>query len=416
MKQIVLCLIGILFASFVSAQKINHPSLLYTPQRIQQVKQRMQNEPKLREAWEDIQKTADEALQKEDFNRLDYLSLAYLMTDNKEYANIIKEILKQAYCLKGINNQTEIIPIVTVDTVPIIESALYFDKTNFYTTDLKEADQEFKFLDINLPHVCFYDMPTYIKYLYHEIYHYIVPENREQRNIYMGQFLVSIGYEKLIMGIIECCLRKTENSEKVKEFIFPIVASIISNIYPQIHFDLKSKYKIQTKDVNSVFHTREIYKKVLFKYLQLDIQNWIEKKESKFAEILIALHEHLNKNKIVEGLEHFSYDSLRECISESDIENIEKYLTDSQIIENIGFYLETLLPQINRIFLNIVNGLKEASADIPMIEMTEMSLEEYLNLYILCQKNLLKKIVPPEQPDNKEIFRIIMLKEKSNRY
>ena len=50
MKQIVLCLIGILLASFVSAQKINHPSLLYTPQRIQQVKQRMQNEPKLREA------------------------------------------------------------------------------------------------------------------------------------------------------------------------------------------------------------------------------------------------------------------------------------------------------------------------------------------------------------------------------
>ena len=41
MKQIVLCLIGILLASFVSAQKINHPSLLYTPQRIQQVKQRM---------------------------------------------------------------------------------------------------------------------------------------------------------------------------------------------------------------------------------------------------------------------------------------------------------------------------------------------------------------------------------------
>lgn len=103
--------------------------------------------------------------------------------------------------------------------------------------------------------MCFYDMPTYIKYLYHEIYHYIVPENREQRNIYMGQFLVSIGYEKLIMGIIECCLRKTENSEKVKEFIFPIVASIISNIYPQIHFDLKSKYKIQTKDVSHASHS-----------------------------------------------------------------------------------------------------------------------------------------------------------------
>lgn len=39
---------------------------------------------------------------------------------------------------------------------------------------------------------------------------------------------------------------------------------------------------------------KEILKQAYcFKYLQLDIQNWIEKKESKFAEILIALHEHL---------------------------------------------------------------------------------------------------------------------------
>ena len=43
-----------------------------------------------------FRKPADEALQKKDFNRLDYLSLAYLMTDNKEYADVIKEILSKA--------------------------------------------------------------------------------------------------------------------------------------------------------------------------------------------------------------------------------------------------------------------------------------------------------------------------------
>ena len=48
----------------------------------------MQHEPKLQEARGDIKRTADEALQKKDFNRLDYLSLAYLMTDNKEYADV----------------------------------------------------------------------------------------------------------------------------------------------------------------------------------------------------------------------------------------------------------------------------------------------------------------------------------------
>ena len=72
MKQIILYLIGMLFTMSVYAQKIKHPSLLYTPQRIQQVKQRMQNEPELQKAWEDIKKAADEALRKKDFNRLDF--------------------------------------------------------------------------------------------------------------------------------------------------------------------------------------------------------------------------------------------------------------------------------------------------------------------------------------------------------
>ena len=98
MKQTIIAIICFLWlsSSYIQAQKINHPSLLYTPQRIQQVKQRMQNEPKLQEAWESIKQTADAALQKNDFNKLDYLALAYLMTKDKSYVNSIKEILLKA--------------------------------------------------------------------------------------------------------------------------------------------------------------------------------------------------------------------------------------------------------------------------------------------------------------------------------
>ena len=58
MKQTIIAIICFLClsSSYIQAQKINHPSLLYTPQRIQQVKQRMQNEPKLQEAWDFYQK------------------------------------------------------------------------------------------------------------------------------------------------------------------------------------------------------------------------------------------------------------------------------------------------------------------------------------------------------------------------
>ena len=57
MKQTIIAVICFLCVSslYIQAQKINHPSLLYTPQRIQQVKQRMQHEPKLQEAWGDMQ-------------------------------------------------------------------------------------------------------------------------------------------------------------------------------------------------------------------------------------------------------------------------------------------------------------------------------------------------------------------------
>ena len=92
MKQTIIAIICFLClsSSYIQAQKINHPSLLYTPQRIQQVKQRMQNEPKLQEAWESIKQTADAALQKNDFNKLDYLALAYLMTKDKKLCKFNK--------------------------------------------------------------------------------------------------------------------------------------------------------------------------------------------------------------------------------------------------------------------------------------------------------------------------------------
>ena len=40
-----------------------------------------------------IKKTADEQLQKKNLSKADYLALAYLMTDEKKYADKLKEIL-----------------------------------------------------------------------------------------------------------------------------------------------------------------------------------------------------------------------------------------------------------------------------------------------------------------------------------
>lgn len=93
MKRLI-ALIG-LIACFtcMQAQKVKHPSLLYTPERIQMAKQRVANDSRYAEYWQQIREAADSKLQKRSLNDADYLSLAYLMTGEKKYSDKIREIL-----------------------------------------------------------------------------------------------------------------------------------------------------------------------------------------------------------------------------------------------------------------------------------------------------------------------------------
>lgn len=80
MKRIVL-LAGVLCSMGMGyAQKLTHPDLLYTPERIEQVKQRIGQDEQMTSAWKEIKQTAEKELKGNSLNKADYLSLAYLMT------------------------------------------------------------------------------------------------------------------------------------------------------------------------------------------------------------------------------------------------------------------------------------------------------------------------------------------------
>lgn len=96
MKRPLLCLTTVLCFLFTHAQQIKHPALLYTPQRIEQAKQRISSDRQMSEAWNSIQKTADNLLQKTQLEKIDYLALSFLMTNDEKYSDKIKEILLDA--------------------------------------------------------------------------------------------------------------------------------------------------------------------------------------------------------------------------------------------------------------------------------------------------------------------------------
>lgn len=309
------------------------------------------------------------------------------------YMGIIKEILQTAYRLKGVNKQTEIIPIVTVDVLPIIESEMYFDKSHYVSEN--DADQDFKIVSLNLPHVTFYDVPIFILYLYHEIYHYIVPGDRERRDYVMGILLSAI-YSRNIL--YESLLRifgyKVELVGKIVSYVKPLIYDIVINQYPEVHRTITCFNGCKRKkDTDTVLLIAEVYKDKLIDYLSGQnscIKDW-------FVELY---------NRLCEGTFHGL--SFADMYSRKDDFSREAVTILKEWLEKVKegeceFEFEEKEPVIDK----IMDGMEEVSADIPMIELSNMPLSEYMILYSRCLKNELQdpKVIDLSK-ELKELVRI----------
>ncbi len=95
MKSILTTLVAILCltAAIPCDAKIKHPSLLITKERVEAAEKRMANDSIQATAWNRIKGEADLQLQKGDVRKLEYLALAYMMTDSTKYADKIKDVL-----------------------------------------------------------------------------------------------------------------------------------------------------------------------------------------------------------------------------------------------------------------------------------------------------------------------------------
>lgn len=317
------------------------------------------------------------------------------------YMGIIKEILETVYKLDGINMQSEIVPIVTVDAVPIIESDLYFDKP--YTVDNQDDssnDAQFKIMAINLPHVSFYDVPKYMPYLYHEIYHYVVPSNRIHRDYYMGLDMANNFYYHMIKGILCDILSEKKKDKAVSEALCSRIAIVIMKAvarqYDDIFNQFKSKYFAKDKKDNrdNVVWMAENFYRCLYKLFADDIERWtIGNVCSIFGNILGYIDEELKCDEADE----ITYRSLNndETLKNNQeelkilIEALQSKLmsSDGKLVNSGTIIL--LCEEDAKIMKANYDSLKEVKADIPMIELSDMPIEEYLLYYIMCLRNLM---------------------------
>ena len=96
MKTFVHLLLFSLICCFSAFSQQTHPHLFFTKEKVDRLKERIKSEDAMNLAWKDIIKEADNALKENNpTNKIDYLSLAYLVTENKKYAEKVKSTLER---------------------------------------------------------------------------------------------------------------------------------------------------------------------------------------------------------------------------------------------------------------------------------------------------------------------------------
>ncbi len=102
MKKIMaLLFVAVMAGAVLADAKIKHPSLLFTPDRVEAARNAVKSDTAMASAWHKILAEADAQLVKGDVRKLEYPALAFQMTGDKRYADKIREVLLKTAKVKS---------------------------------------------------------------------------------------------------------------------------------------------------------------------------------------------------------------------------------------------------------------------------------------------------------------------------
>lgn len=93
MNKLIFSSMMMLLPALTMSAKINHPSLLFTPDKVSEAKARIGTDSIHSQAWIRIKSVADENLSKNDIMKMEYLALAFQMTGDKKYSDKLRNML-----------------------------------------------------------------------------------------------------------------------------------------------------------------------------------------------------------------------------------------------------------------------------------------------------------------------------------
>lgn len=337
------------------------------------------------------------------------------------YFGVTKKILEVIYLSQGKDAQSELVPLITVNTVPQVRTQMYFE--------LGEDDR--RVVNLDIPNSIIFDFQRGIWYLTHEIFHYAVPQNRETRNYYMAVFLLSLISKKQIFWILRELLsarvdglvdEKTKNAvgrilkgeeakgKKAQENIAEIyklvddyVRKYILDHFEEIEFYIMRKSKSDDLSNN--------YQRAIYEFVESEISDHFF--EKLFVEVCPPIFTILLKEEELgePGYMKWIRDRIRYCQRKEAY--ISEFIKTSAIRRKLNLELRNYIRLTRE---HIWAAVREACSDIAMVSLNGLDIVDYMLFCIQAwtdENNNKKQILSQmkQESEKKEWIRYALVTE-----
>lgn len=281
------------------------------------------------------------------------------------YYGIIKNLLEIAYQIPKKDVQSEIIPFITFDVKPKVESV--------YMETMEIKDQ--RIVSFELPYEALNDLEKYSRLLAHEVFHYIPPVSRGIRNFLFGCVVWTEFVKSVFFQFFVSIYQFNKNQDLEYEEWKVASGFFIAKIKPYIWNWVVEKYdELMESDV---YYEGGLWNRYLYD-IDTTIDSYSDKRDNllKLAELLSALVRKIDFSSVCEAgnkEQNALYQSILIEIQEEINKNNfkESFVRWAKISNGLYFTKRNFAD-------DIIYAGREAFSDFFMIQVMKMSEKEYL--------------------------------------
>ena len=339
---------------------------------------------------------------------------------------LFKKILQTIYPAITKEEQTQLVPLITLGHRPQVRSIIY-------TTFKEHRHADYRLINIMIPGPIMLDTYKAFCYLVHEVFHFISPDSRNKRNILVGKLYFSEVLSRQILCDFEPYLNSLlhnkysgedkifidlycDNVIKLLKMILRYVFiellsqknNIIIKTFANLHFNCKSKIysnyiadfcvEIQKIDTNTYLE--------ILKIIVENSQKYSDQFKEKIEQIYIPIMPDLVDERKIKTL----ISDTSEIFFKSFVDKIEAFLKDDFMYGHLAIKNFN----VDDIDTEFLEPIREAIADIAMVDYLNMSFNDYLMFYVEVQEDCL---IEPEKIPEEDFLRLyIIIKYISNSY